>query len=223
MKASGTILFAGICIALTSTTASSKQVPPPPKYDETVLKNEFYEFIDAMDFLTVTRDYPKAIRKLLSADPNKQIEAVKTLAETGEPEVIPWLLPFLEADNKGLRIWTGASLQKLVSSCVLKRRDKTIGEVVLIRPLRPGEKDLRPLAWVVLTMFRRPDDGNTHAYAASMARYLGLYEFERELKHCLKSKHPAVSNKAKWALESLEGQKEYEKRTSDISDGGDDK
>ncbi|MHC4574846.1 MAG: HEAT repeat domain-containing protein [Planctomycetota bacterium] len=222
MKAIGTILLAGICVVLSGTAAFSKQMPPAPKYDEAVLKHEFYEFIGAMDFLTVTRDYPKAIRKLLSGDPNKQIEAVKTLAETGESEVIPWLLPFLEADSNSLRIWTGASLEKLVSSCVLKRRDKTIGEVVVIKPLRPGDKDLRPLAWVVLKMFRKPDDGNTRAYAASMARYLGLYEFERELKHCLKSKHPAVSNKARWALESLERQKEYEKRTSDMPDAGDD-
>jgi HEAT repeat protein len=216
------ILFAGIWVALSSRTAFSKQAPPP-KYDETILKQAFNEFIGALDLLTVTKDYPKAIRKLLSGDPDKQIEAVKTLAETGEPEVIPWLLPFLEADNDRLRIWTGSSLEKLVSSYVLKRRDNTIGEVVVIKPLRPTDKDLRPLAWVVLKMFRKPDDGSTRAYAASMARYLGLYEFERELKHCLKSKHPAVSNKAKWALESLERQREYEKRTSNKPDGADGK
>jgi len=63
---------------------------------------------------------------------------------------------------------------------------------------------------LVLDMFREMDDGNTHAYAASMARYLGLHEFERELEHCLESRHPAVVNKAKWALESLERQKEYD-------------
>jgi len=39
-------------------------------------------------------------------------------------------------------------------------------------------------------MFRKPDDGNTHAYAASMARYLGLADFERELQQCLDSRHP---------------------------------
>jgi hypothetical protein len=52
-------------------------------------------------------------------------------------------------------------------------------------------------------MFRKPDDGNTHAYAASITRYLEVKEFEDELRRCLNSKHPAVSQKAKWALESL--------------------
>jgi len=223
MKAMRTIVFAGVCIAFWRTTAFSKQVPLPPKYDETVLKRAFDEFMGSLDLLTVTKDYPKAIRKLLSGDPEKQIEAVKTLGETGEPEVIPWLLPFLEADNNGVRIRAGSSLEKLVSSYVLKRRDKSVGEVVVIKALRPGDKDLRPLAWVVLKMFRKPDDGNTRAYAATMARYLGLHEFERELQQCLKSRHPAVSNKAKWALESLERQREYERRTSNKADAGDGK
>jgi hypothetical protein len=44
-----------------------------------------------------------------------------------------------------------------------------------------------------------------------MARYLGLHEFEKELELCLKSPHAAVADKARWALESLERQKEYEK------------
>ena len=52
-------------------------------------------------------------------------------------------------------------------------------------------------------------------------RYLGLHEFEIELKQCLESKHPAVANKAKWALESLEQQKEYEKGTSSNPEAGD--
>jgi len=160
------------------------------------------------------------IQKLLSGDPEKQIQAVKTLAATGEIEVIPWLLPFLEAENKDLRIWTGSSLEKLVSSHVLKRRDMNMPEFVVIKSLRPGDRDLRPLAWVVLKMFRKPDDGNTHAYAASMAGYLGLHEFERELEQCLKSRHPAVSNKAKWALESLGLYQEYEKATSNRLDTG---
>ncbi|MHC4866531.1 MAG: hypothetical protein ACYTEX_20845 [Planctomycetota bacterium] len=186
-----------------------------------VLKKRFDKFMAALDLLAVTRDYPKAVRKLLSADPAKQIEAVKTLAETADPNVIPWFLPFLEADDNTLRIWTGSSLEKLLSSLVLKRRDNSMPEVVVIKPLRPGDTDLRPLAWVVLKMFRKPDDGNTHAYAASMARYLGLHEFERELRQCLQSRHPAVSNKAKWALESLEQQKQYEERTSGKPDAGD--
>ena len=214
MKALRIIVLTVICLGLPGTSLFAKQVPLPPKYDEAVLQKDFDAFMESLDMLTVSKDYPKAVRKLLSGDPKKQIQAVKTLAETGEIEVIPWLLLFLEAENKNLRIWTGASLEKLVSSHVLKRRDKDMPEVVLIKPLRPEDRDLRPLAWVVLKMFRKSDDGNTHAYAASMARYLGLHKFERELEQCLESRHPAVSNKAKWALESLRRQKEYEKRAS---------
>ena len=223
MRSLCTIMLTGMCIVLSGTSLFAQQFPLPPKYDEVVLKRDFDAFMESLDMLTVCEDYPKAVRKLLSGNPEKQFQAVKTLAETGEIEVIPWLLLFLDAEDKNLRIWTGSSLEKLVSSYVLKRRDMTRPEAVLIRPLRPEEKDLRPLAWIVLKMFRKPDDGNTHAYAVSMARYLGLDEFERELEQCLESRHPAVANKAKWALESLEQQKEYEKGTSNKPSGGDGK
>ncbi len=214
------MLLTGVCIVLSGVGMGAKQVPPPPKYNEAVLKKGFDAFMESVDMLAVSKDYPKAVRKLLSGDPEKQIEAVKTLAETGEIEVIPWLLPFLESENNDLRIWTGASLDTIVSLDVLKRRDKNMPGYVVIKPLGAGDRDLRPLAWVVLKMFRKPDDGNTHAYAASMARYLGLHEFESELKQCLESLHPAVSGRAKWALKSLERQKEYEKATSNQQDAG---
>jgi hypothetical protein len=220
MRALHIMLLTGMCIGLSATSLFAKQVSSPPKYDEAVMKKDFDAFMESVDMLTVSKDYPKAVRKLLSGDPEKQIQAVRTLAATGEIEVIPWLLPFLEAENKNLRIWTGSSLEKLVSSHVLNRRDINMPDFVLIKSLRPGDRDLRPLAWVVLKMFRKPDDGNTHAYAASMTMYLGLHEFERELQQCLESSHPAVSDKAKWALESLERQKEYEKATSNKLDAG---
>ncbi len=213
MRALRMILLTGICIGLSGTSLFAKQVSLPPNYDEAVLKKNFDAFMESLDMLTVCKDYPKAVRKLLSGDPEKQIQAVKTLAETGEIEIIPWLLPFLEAENKSLRIWTGASLDKLISSYILKRRDRSMPGVV-IGPLRPNDKDLRPLAWVILKMFRRPDDGNTHAYAITITRYVGLYEFVRELEQCRESRHPAVSNKAKWALKSLKLQQEYENKTS---------
>jgi hypothetical protein len=123
----------------------AKQVPPPLKYNVEDLKKDFDGFITELDFLKVAQDYPKAIRKLFSGDSESQIEAVRTLAETGEIEVIPWLLPFLDTEDKNLRIWTGASLEKLVSSHVLKRRDMSRPDVVLIRPLRPGIRIYGPL------------------------------------------------------------------------------
>ncbi|HYT89953.1 MAG TPA: hypothetical protein VEL76_14700, partial [Gemmataceae bacterium] len=65
--------------------------------------------------------------------------------------------------------------------------------------------DLRPLAWLVVRMLNRPDDGNTHAYAAVLIRYLELREFTPELRQLLQSRHPAVRDKAKWALAELAG------------------
>ncbi len=191
-----------------------QEVAQPPKYDEAVLKKQFDEFIAGLDCLLISKKYPGAVRKLLSGDIPKQKQSFRILAATGEIEAIPWVLPFLESTNRNLRIWAGLAVENLVSSHVLKRRDMSRAEVVLIRPLHTGEEDLRPLAWVVLNMLKKPDDGCTHAYAASMARYLGLYEFEMELEQCLESKHPAVANKAKWAMESLKRQKKYEEEIS---------
>ena len=91
------MLLTGMCIVLSGAGLFAKQVRPPPKYDEAVLKKGFDAFMESVDMLVISKDYPKAVRKLLSGDPEKQIQAVKTLAETGEIEVIPWLLPFLEA------------------------------------------------------------------------------------------------------------------------------
>lgn len=187
---------------------------PPATYDETELKQQYEDFVESLDIHKISTGYPAAVKKLLSGSPQKQVEAVKTLAETGEVEAIPWLIPFLDAGDAHLRIWTGSSLEKLVSASTLKRRDMRHPDRTVIKPLGPKDTDLRPLAWIVLKQFRKPDDGNTHAYAATMTRYLGLYMFERELKRCLESRHPAVSYKAKWALEELEQQKEYDKGAS---------
>ena len=147
----------------------------PAAYDENALREEFYAFVASLDVMAVSRGYPKAVEKLLSGDPEKQVEAVKTLAETGEMEVIPWLLPFLEADDRHVAISAALSLEKLVSAYVLKRRDMSEPGGVLIKPLGCGDRDLRRCG-IVLKMFRRPDDGSTHAYAATMTRYLELHE-----------------------------------------------
>ena len=83
----------------------------------------------------------------------------------------------------------------------MKRRDLSQPTKVVIKPLGPKDTDLRPLAWVITEMLRKPDDGNTHAYAATMIGYLNLKEFEGQLKQLLKSRHPAVQNAAKNAME----------------------
>ncbi|MDA3872693.1 MAG: hypothetical protein PF795_01890 [Kiritimatiellae bacterium] len=105
-----------ITLLLTSTGAMGIQTSLPPKYDESVLKEQFHEFMAKLDPLIISRDYPGAIRNLLSSDLSEQIVAMKILSETGEVEVIPWLLPFLESENRNLRSSAGLSLNKLVSS-----------------------------------------------------------------------------------------------------------
>ncbi len=173
------------------------------KYDEKVLRKQYLEFIDTLNYLDVVIDYRKAVEDLLSDNPERQIVAIKTLGETNQPNIIPWMIPFLDSKDSNLRIYAVLSIEKIVSSWALKRRDMLHPEAVVLKPLSNDEFDMRPLAWLILQMFRWPDDGNTHAYAATMTRYLELTEFEYELRACLKSRHPAVKNKARWALESL--------------------
>ncbi len=175
----------------------------PPKYDEADLKKRYEAFLLDLDYVKVAADYPKAVKDLLSANSARQIAAVQMLGDTGDPAVIPWLVPLLDSEEASLRIWAGSSIDKVISACALKRRDRTQPDRVVLRPPGPAELDLRPLSWIALKMFNQPDDGSTHAYAASITRYLEAREFEPELRRCLQSRHPAVSEKARWALESL--------------------
>jgi hypothetical protein len=53
-------------------------------------------------------------------------------------------------------------------------------------------------------MLRLPDSNpNLRSYAATMTGYLNLQIFELEIKMLLDSKHPAVVNSAKYAIELL--------------------
>jgi hypothetical protein len=57
-------------------------------------------------------------------------------------------------------------------------------------------------------MLQQPDDGNTHAYAANMIGYLGLEEYEAELRGLLKSRHPVVTTAARRALGMIEARQD---------------
>jgi len=59
------------------------------------------------------------------------------------------------------------------------------------------------MSWVILKMLQKPDDGNTHAFAANMIGYGGFDEYQPELRELLKSRHPAVTTAARRALEML--------------------
>jgi len=172
--------------------------------DESALKQRYDAFVKSLKRERIAEEYAGALRQLDSADPSAVAAGVQTLAATGDPAVIPWIVPHLDSGNAEVRISAGACLEKVVSSHELKRRDDRHPDRIVIKPLGPGDLDLRPMAWVVLKMLRKPDDGSTHAYAATMIGYLNLREFEGQMRTLLKSRHPAVTRAAQAALEQLD-------------------
>ena len=188
---------------LASFLSASAEAADVPKHDADQLKQAYQTWVENLDHKRVANDYAKAVQKLDSEDSKSVLEGLQTLAATGEPVVMPWIVPFLDAEDAQVRIWAGISLQKIVSNHELRRRDQNQPGKVVIKPRGPDDLDLRPLAWVMLRMLQKADDGNTHAYAATMIGYLGLKEFEPDLRTLLASRHPAVTNAAKYALEML--------------------
>ena len=171
--------------------------------DREALKGQYDAFVESLNHRQMAEDYPGAVRNLDSPDPKNQIVGIKTLAATDDVRAIPWIAPFLDSKDRQVRIYAGQALSAVVASHELKRRDKTRPERVVIKPPGPGDVNLRPMAWVILKMLKMPDDGNTHAYAANMIGYLGLSEYEGDLRQLLASRHPAVSQAASRALEML--------------------
>jgi hypothetical protein len=115
----------------------------------------------------------------------------------------------LDSDEKYVQTYAGLSIEKVVSSITLKRRDNKYPQYVLIKPIQKDDVDLKPLAWVILKLLRS-ENPNLSSYAVTMARYLNLYEFEGEILKLANSPHPAVTNTVKWAIESFTLQKKYE-------------
>ena len=191
-----------IVMLLIALPATSPTAAAPP--DEAALKQSYDAFVQSLDHRRLAEDYPGAVRNLDSDDPKKQVTGINTLAATEEVKAIPWIVPFLDSEDRHVRIQAGLSLNAIVATHQLKRRDKSQPEKVVILPPGPGDIDLRPMSWVILKMLRLPDDGNTHAYAANMIGYLGLEEYEPELRKLLDSKHPAVTAAARRALEMID-------------------
>ncbi len=181
---------------------------------EAALKQRYDSFVKSLNHRRLAEDYLGAMRNLDSPEPRKQIIGIKTLAATEELQAIPWIVPFLDSEDRHVRIQAGLNLNAIVATHQLKRRDKSHPEKVVILPPDPGDIDLKPMSWVILKMLRKPDDGNTHAYAANMVGYLGLKEFEGELRNLLDSKHPAVTQAARRALEMLRASKDGKNEAS---------
>lgn len=175
-----------------------------PRKSEVELRKSYEQFVDSLDTLKIVREYPRAIQHLLSADPERQVIGLRVLSASGEVEAIPWMVPHLDAPEHNVRTSAGSIIENLVSTTILKqRRDPMRPDRVVIKPLGPRDTDFRPLAWVAHKMLQKDNDPDLQAYAATMIGYIGLKEFGPELKKLLGSRHPAVTNSAKYALELL--------------------
>jgi len=194
-----TLTTAIIAVLIVTTTVAEDR----PTHDEEALRGQYDSFVKSLNHKRIAKDYPKAVANLDSSEPKVQIAGIQTLAATEEVEAIPWIVPFLDSEDRGVRTYAGQSLLRVVASHQLKRRDKSQPDRVVIKAPGPGDLDLKPIAWVVVKMLRKPDDGNTHSYAANMAGYLGMEELTGEIQGLLDSKHPAVTNAARNALKML--------------------
>jgi hypothetical protein len=190
-----------IMMLLITLLAAVPVAAAPP--NKTALKQAYDAFVESLEYRSLAKDYPGAVRNLDSSDPKKQIVGIKTLAATEEVKAIPWIVPFIDSEDRHVRIQAGLSLNGIVATHQLKRRDKSHPEKVVILPPGPNDIDLKPMSWVIWKILRLPDDGNSHAYAANMIGYLWLEEYEGELRKLLDSKHPAVARAAGNALEML--------------------
>ena len=193
-----------INLLITYNAVAQEQKFLESRYDEAALKITYINFIDSLDPVIIVSNYPKAIKNLLSADYENQKLGIRTLKETQEIEIIPWLIPFLDSKDNYVRIEASMAISNLVVYYTLKRRDESILERVSIKPMTLNDIDLRPLAWLILQMLRLPDSNpNLRSYAATMTGYLNLQIFELEIKMLLDSKHPAVITSAKYAIELM--------------------
>src|SRR5437016_3179709 len=97
-KLSNPILIAGIvCISSVTSLADAQLRERSPWPDEESLRQRLETFIQSLDSIRIAKDYPKAIRNLQSTEPQKQILGIRALVATEEPEIVPWVLPFLDS------------------------------------------------------------------------------------------------------------------------------
>jgi hypothetical protein len=167
---------------------------------EEQLHEQYLAFLATLNPAKIEADYAGAVRKIRSANPDEREKGLQLLGNCDEIDAIALIVELLDSEDRSTRIDAGAALDNLVTSHELKRRDMSQGDKIVLLPRSPEDVDLRPLAWLILKMMRALDDGNTAAYAATMAAYLGLTELKSDLEKLLKSQHRAVSDTAADAL-----------------------
>jgi hypothetical protein len=173
-------------------------------HDEAKLKKDFDELVVKINGRDGLERITALAQKIKGLNAQEQVRMLQRLGDQANPRALAVVVPFLDSQDLQVRVHAGLAVSRMVERDALRRRDPAVSTRVVLKPLGQGELDLRPLAWVVLKMLRQEDDGNTHAYAASMIRYLELQTFKPELRQLLRSRHPAVSNAARWALDDLD-------------------
>jgi hypothetical protein len=168
------------------------------------LQASYEDFALSLDPQRFTRGYPAVLEMLGSGDRDKRITALRTIAASAELDAIPLVVDVvLNDDDYIARAWAGYALKHIVQLNELKRRDPQHPEKVVILPRSDDDVDLRPLAWVLREMLSKPDDSSAHSCAATMIGYLGLKQFEPDLRGLLESRHPAVTRSAVHALRMM--------------------
>jgi hypothetical protein len=190
-------LFVTLATVLVATKSQVSVWPDAEK-----LRPTCEEFLQTLDAPRVAKDYPKAIQNLLSLNSDKQIRGIRTLLGTGELEILPWIVPFLDSKDQGVQTEAGFAIQKLVSDYTLKRRDHAVLDRVAIKPLGPTDPDLRPLAWIVAKMLTADLHGSLGAYAMTIIGYLKLKEFEEGLRDLARTDSPRAGD-AKDAVRAI--------------------
>lgn len=192
------------CCLLASAQVTEECAAPSKNaalYDEAQLKADYDDFLEGINALKIATAYPGAVKLLLSSKPEKQIIGIRMVQATHEIEILPWLVPVVQSSSRRVRIEALLAIGELATHYTLQRRDASRSEGVFIKSLGPKDPDLTPLAWLVLQQLRQSEDApNMRAYAATIAGYLNLDMFTKELEALLLSRHPAIGKSAKYAL-----------------------
>lgn len=163
---------------------------------------DYSKFAGQQDVAGFAQDHTAAVKDLQAEQLAVRLRAIRECAASGDPRCIPLIVAQIHSTNRDLQIEAGAGLERIVTGCVLQRRDPSVRDRVEILPLREGDVDLRPLEWVVVEMLRSGEP-NLQAYGAGMAGCLNLRDLEPILRATHGSRHPAVYHAVEQAFDQL--------------------
>lgn len=213
---SGAIVFSVFCMPFLPGCGNARHDPgvtadPPPEalspsvVEPDAEEDAYREFLARLGAERFRQEHPEIIEQLDGEEPNGRITALHVIAAGGDVDAIPLIVPLVFEDgDRVVRITAAYALQKMVVDHELNRRDPNHLDRVVILSAGPDDLDLKPMAWLVRRLLDAPDDGNTRAYAATMAGHLGLQQFRPQLRSLLESPHASVARIAAEALKMLD-------------------